>query len=89
MSRLILNFYKKPLPELPTLVEIYAEVKKSTDEFDNVEKEVLKTWFCCKRRNKKMQVYQRSDAVAHRHFYLMKIREYREKGFEIFNQDET
>ena len=42
-----------------------------------------------KKRNTKMQVYQRLDVVAQRHYVLRKLIEYRELGFEVFYQDET
>ena len=36
-----------------------------------------------------MNVYQRLDVVAERQKYLMKIREFRKNGYEVFYQDET
>ena len=93
LSRLILSFYKRTPPSLPTLDQIYVEALGLPD-FPQVSKTTLfrrmkKLGFAFKKRNTKMQVYQRLDVVAQRHYVLRKLIEYRELGFEVFCKDET
>ena len=93
ISRIILGFYKKPQPENPTLEKIYSAVQELTN-FPEISQSTLfriikELGFVCKRRNKKMQVYQRLDVVVQRHKYLRRIEELREQGYQVFYQDET
>ena len=50
---------------------------------------VKKLGFVCKRRNRKLQVYQRLDIVASRQRYLRPVRELMSAGYKGFYQDET
>lgn len=93
LCRLIHSFYIRPRPEIPTLDKIHQEALRIPG-FPEVSRtkiynEIKKLGFVCKKRNKKMNVYQRLDIVANRQEYLRKIRQYRKDGYEIFYQDET
>ena len=67
LSRLILGFYLRNPPELPTVDKIYSEelnlpafppLSRATSH-----KWVIKLGFVCKKRNMKLKVYQRMDIV--------------------------
>lgn len=93
LSRLILGFYTRKPPELPTLNKIHCEALQLPGFPDmsrtSLFKYIKKLGFACKRRDGKMNVYQRLDVVAQRHVFLRKIISYRETGFKVFYQDET
>lgn len=93
LSRLILGFYKRNPPVLPTMEKIHAETKEIPG-FPSISRGTLFKWikklgFVVKKRNSKMMVYQRMDVVAHRHRYLRSIEEYRGQGYAVYYQDET
>ena len=72
LSRLILGYYRRMPPELPTLKKIHSEALEHLDNFPQCSistlQRLLKTLgFVCKKRNSKMMVYQRMDVVAVRH----------------------
>ena len=93
LSRLVYSFYTKPEPEIPTLDKIHTAALEIPGfpliSRSSCYRNLIKLGFVCKKRNKKMNVYQRLDIVAERQKYLMKVREFRENGYEIFYQDET
>ena len=79
ISRIILSFYTRPKPELSTLDNIHQEVlgipgikKMSRASIHRVKKNF---GFVCKKRNKKMQVYQILDVAVQHHKYLQRIRQ--------------
>ena len=93
LSRLILGYYKKTPPVIPTLDMIHADaielpgfpsVSRST-----IHRLIIKEGFVFKKRNMKMNIYQRLDIVASRHRVLRKLEEYRRDGYTLFYQDET
>ena len=93
LSRLILGFYKRSPPELPTLDKIHRECK-NTPEFPKIGrtrlfKEIKKLGFIFKKRCLKMEIYQRLDIVARRHEVLRELTDLRQAGYHIFYQDET
>ena len=90
---MILGFYKRNPPELPTLEKIQKDVSQLLG-FPDISRTSLARYvkglgFVVKKRNSKMNVYQRLDVVAQRHKVLRKLVWYREAGFKIFYQDET
>ena len=92
LSRLIMGYYKRKPAEIPTLDKIYEDALQ-LPEFpavsrSTVYKLIKKQGFAFKKRNVKMQVYQRLDVVASRHRVLRLLQEYRQLGYEIFYQDE-
>ena len=93
LSRLILGYYLKPQPEIPTLAKIHTDALKMPGfpamSIATLSRWVKKLGFVCKRRNRKLQVYQRLDIVASRQRYLRRVRELESAGYKIFNQDET
>ena len=93
VSRLILGFYTRIPPELPTLDKIWTEALQLPG-FPEVSRKtlyrlIIKLGFVCKQRKQKMHVYQRMDIVAQRHKVLKALPEYRAAGYTIFYQDET
>ena len=52
-------------------------------------KQIRKLGFVYRKRNAKMQVYQRLDVVAQRHRMLRDLQKYRALQYEIFYQDES
>ena len=71
LTRLILGYYKRIPPTLPTLDMIHSE-SQSLPGFPRMSRATLhrvikRQGFVVKKRNKKMMVYQRMDVVAHRH----------------------
>ena len=68
LSRLILGYYLKPQPEIPTLAKIHTDALKIPGfpamSIATLSRWVKKLGFVCKRRNRKLQVYQRLDIVA-------------------------
>ena len=93
LSRLILGFYKRNPPVIPTLNIIHSEAMDIPDfpqcGRSTLRKVMLKIGFVCRNRSGKMNVYSRLDVVANRHRYLRAIRQYRDEGYEIFYQDES
>ena len=64
LSRLILGFYLRNPPELPTMDKIYSE-ELNIPGFPPMSKATLHKWvinlgFVCKKRNMKLKVYCRS-----------------------------
>ena len=93
LSRLIMSYYKRSPPIIPTMDKIYQEALQLPG-FPDVSKSTVynimkKEGFVFKKRNVKMQVYQRLDIVATRHRVLRSLIEFREQGYKIFYQDET
>ena len=91
LQRLILGFYKKLV--LPTLDLILHE-SREIHGFPEISRTSLyrlitKLGFVCKRRNRKIHVYQRLDVVISRQNYLRNIKYYRESNYQIFYQDES
>ena len=75
------------------LAKIHTQALKMPG-FPAVSKATLLRWvkklgFVCKRRNRKLQVYQRLDIVVSRQRYLQRVRELRSGGYKVFYQDET
>ena len=93
LSRLVLGFYRREVPEIPTLEKIYKEASEIPGfpqaSESTLLRELKKLGFVYRRRNKKMQIYQRLDIVAERHKVLRKLPELRKNGYKIFYQDET
>ena len=93
LSRLILGFYKRTPPEIPTLNKIHREALLLPGfpqvSLSTLRRLMKKLGFCFKRRNTKMMVYQRLDVVATRHKVLQALVDYRAKRYKIFYQDET
>ena len=93
LSRIILGFYKRTPPELPTLDKIYKEALNLQGfpraSRSTVYRLIKKLGFVFKKRNKKMCIYQRLDIVLQRHNFLRKINEYRKNEYHIYYQDET
>ena len=93
LSRLILGYYLKPQPEIPTLAKIHTDALKMPGfpamSIATLSRWVTKLGFVCKRRNRKLQVYQRLDIVASRQRYLRRVRELKSAGYKVFYQDET
>ena len=68
ISRIILGFYKKPQPYLKKIYIVVHELTNSPEISQSTLFRIMKeSGFVCKRRNKKMQVYQRLDVVVQRH----------------------
>ena len=93
LSRLVLSFYTRSPPQLPTL-DLITEEAKEIPGFPQVSRSTIRKilmsqGFVYKQRSKKMNVFQREDIVAHRHRYLHAIQKYRDEGFQIYYQDET
>lgn len=93
LSRLIMGYYKRLPPEIPTLNKIYADSQKMPG-FPKIGRTKLyllmkSLGFVCRKRNCKMLVYQRMDIVAQRHKILHDLPKYRAENYEIFYQDET
>ena len=81
LSRLVLGFYRRQPSGLPALDKIHKEsqeipgipkASKST-----IQRRLKKLGFVCKKRNKKVPVYQRLDVVANRQKVLPQLRELR------------
>ena len=77
LSRMILGFYKKNPPELPNLDKIYAEIQ-SIPSFPKLGRTTLyntikSLGFAYKKRDKKMNIYQRFDIVVSRHKFLLEM----------------
>ena len=93
LSQLILGYYLKPQPEIPTLPKIHTDALKMPGfpamSIATLARWVKKLGFACKHRNRKLQVYQRLDIVANRQRYLRRARELRSAGYKIFYQDKT
>ena len=93
LSHLIHSFYTIPNPEIPTLDKIHAEALDIPGFLimsrSKLHTCIKKLGFVCKKRNKKMNVYQCVDIVATRHEYQRNIKKCRDEGYEIFYQDET
>ena len=93
LSRLVLGFYRREVPEIPTLEKIHkgaSEIPGFPQTSQSTLLRELRTLgFVYRRRNKKMQIYQRLDIVAERHKVLRKLPELRKNGYKIFYQDET
>ena len=93
LSRLILGYYLKPQPEIPTLAKIHTDALKMPGfppmSIVTLSRWVKKLGFVCKRRNRKLQVYQRLDIVASRQRYLRRVRKLWSAGYKVFYQDET
>ena len=88
LSRLILGFYLRNPPELPTVDKIYSE-ELNRPGFPPMSRVTLHKWviklgFVCKKRNIKLKVYQRMDIVVQRQIYLRKLRDLRASGYKIF-----
>ena len=93
LSNLVLSSYRKDPPQLPTLDLIYEQAMSNVN-FPRMSKSTLwrrlrRLGFVCKKRNKKLQVYQRLDVVAMRHRYLRDIEHFRALGYKCFFQDES
>ena len=93
LSRMILGFYKKNPPELPNLDKIYAEIQ-SIPSFPKLGRTTLyntikSLGFAYKKRDKKMNIYQRFDIVVSRHKFLLEMEKLRAAGYKVFYQDET
>ena len=93
LSRLVLGYYRKTPPELPTVQKIYEDSQKLPG-FPPIGKsklylELKKLGFVYKKRNRKMHVYQRFDITAQRQKYLRKVNHFRSLGYTAFFQDET
>ena len=93
LSRLVYSYYTKPVPEIPTVDKIHSAALEIPGfpriSRTSLYRNLITLGFACKKRNKKMNVYQRLDVVAARQKYLMKVREFRDNSYEIFYQDET
>ena len=93
LSRLILGYYKRNPPVLPTLDRIQTDCQEIPGfpllSITTLYRMIKEMGFAVKKRESKMMVYQRMDVVAHRHRYLRAIEEYRAKDFTIYYQDET
>ena len=65
LSRLALRFFHRSSPKLPRLNMILPECKQVLHFLVMSKNKMYKwcknLWFCCERRNKKMQLYQRFD----------------------------
>ena len=77
LSRLVLSFYTRSPPQLPTL-DLITEEAKEIPGFPQVSRSTIRKilmsqGFVYKQRSKKMNVFQREDIVAHRHRYLHAI----------------
>ena len=70
LSQLILGYYLKPLPEIPTLAKIHTDALKMPGfpamSIVTLSRWVKKLGFVCKCRNRKLQVYRSLDIVASR-----------------------
>ena len=93
LSRHIMSYHKRSPPQLPTLDKIHAD-SRAISEFPEMGHTSLHSLikrldFVCKKRNAKMQVYQRMDVVAQRHKVLRALPDYRARGYEVFYQDES
>ena len=93
LTRLVLSFYKKSPPVLPTLKLVYEEALKMDGfpqvSIETLRKFLLKLEFRFSKLDKKRHVFQRKDVALQRHKYLQKISEYRANEFLIHYQDET
>ena len=93
LSRMVLGYYKRNPPVIPTLNEIHSNLRED-ETFPPMSRSklhaTLKTLgFTYKGRKKKMSVYQRFDIVVSRHKFLMNMEKYRNEGYNIYYQDET
>ena len=75
LSRIMLGYYKRNPPEIPTLQKVFTEIQ-NIETFPKIGKTTLyKTLkllgFVYKKR--KMNIYQRLDIVVSRHKYLIHI----------------
>ena len=87
LSRLILGYYLRPQPEIPTLAKIHTDALKMPG-FPAMSIATLFRWveklgFVCKRRNMKLQVYQRLDIVDSRQRCLQRARELRSADYKV------
>ena len=87
LSRLVLGYYKRSPPVIPTLNLILSNLEE-VESFPKLGRTMLhstlkKLGFTFKKRKKKMDIYQRFDIVVNRHKFLMRIEEYRKKGYII------
>lgn len=93
LSRLILGFYKRSPPELPTLDKVHRQTKEIPGfpklGRTKIFEEIKNLGFAYKKRSMKMEIYQRNDIVARRHEVLRDLQDLREAGYKIFYQDET
>ena len=93
LSRMVLGYYKRTPPVIPTLDKIHSDIKED-ESFPSMSRSRLHSilkelGFTYKGRKKKMSVYQRFDIVVSRHKFLINIERYRNEGYNIFYQDET
>ena len=90
---MILGYFKRNPPVLPTVDKIFAEVQ-AIDSFPKISRttfyrNILSLGFTYKKRDKKMNIYQRFDIVMSRHKFLIEIENLRAAGFKVYYQDET